>query len=94
MSEIRTTSPSRVRARAFGRERSSSPFSPLECSRIPSRTSNGEVQALTVVLENLNNPHRLPVMIEPSSDEFVQRRFSGVTEWRVSQVVPEPDRFG
>ena len=55
---------------------------------------DGQVEAAPVVLQLFHHAHRLAVMIEAALDQLVQRRFAGVAERGVSEVVAEADGLG
>ena len=85
-SETRTICPSRVSGMSSASPSRISPR-PLECWWMPSRTSQRQVQPLAVVLELLDDAQALLGMVEPAGEELVQRRFAGVAERRVPEVV-------
>src|SRR5262245_37429694 len=53
-----------------------------------------EIQTLTVVLEAIDHAQALLVMPEPAGHEGIEHALAGMTERRVSQIVPERDRLG
>jgi hypothetical protein len=55
---------------------------------------DGEIQSAAVVLEHFDDAHRLPVVIEAALHELVERRFAGVSECGVAEVVAESDGLG
>src|SRR5688500_6213537 len=54
----------------------------------------GEVQALTVLLEDVQYAQRLVVVPEAARKQLVQYLLAGVAERRVPEVVRERDRLG
>ena len=53
-----------------------------------------EIQALPVVLEHIDDPQALLVMIEASGDQVVEHALAGVAERRVAQIVAQRDGLG
>src|SRR5688500_14868594 len=53
-----------------------------------------QVQALSIVLEDIDNAQALSVMRKAAGDERVENALAGVAEWRVADVMPERDRLG
>jgi hypothetical protein len=53
-----------------------------------------EVQALTIVLQHVDDPQALLVVIEAAWYQFVQHALAGVAERRVAQIVAQRDGFG
>src|SRR5688572_28105100 len=53
-----------------------------------------QVQALTVVLQHVDNAQALLVVVEATRHQFAHHPFAGVAERRVAEVVPERNRFG
>src|SRR6202000_179195 len=53
-----------------------------------------EGETAAIVLQHFDDAYRLPGVIETALHEFVERRFAGVPERRVSEVVTKPDRLG
>src|SRR5687767_1564820 len=55
---------------------------------------DGQIQPAAVILELLNDTHRLSIVVEATLHEFVQRRFPRMTKCGMTEVVAEPDRLG
>ena len=54
----------------------------------------GQVQPTPVVLEHVDHPQALLVVVEPARHQVAQHALAGVAKRSVSQVVPERDRLG
>jgi len=54
----------------------------------------GQVQSAAVVLENVDDPKALFVVSKAAGHQRIQHTLAGVTEWCMTKVVPECDRFG
>ena len=55
---------------------------------------SGKIKPFTVSLEIVDDPPRLNVMLKPRGIQSVQNSFSGMTERRMPEVVPERYRLG
>ena len=53
-----------------------------------------QVQALTVVLEHVDDAQALFVVIEPAGNQIVEDALAGMAERRVAEIVAEGNRFG
>lgn len=53
----------------------------------------GQVQAFAVFLNGIHDAQALDVVLEPDGRQSVQRPFSGMSERRVPQIVPDGDRL-
>ena len=54
----------------------------------------GQVQALTVIFQKINNPQALPIMLEAAGMELVKAEFSGMTKGGVTQIMAKGNRLG
>ena len=54
----------------------------------------GQVQALPIVLEHVDDAQALLVVIEPAGDELVEHALARMPERRVAEIVAKRDRLG
>ena len=95
MSATRAIWPSIVlRAVLRARARPASRVFPFECRAMPSRTSQVRFSPLAVLLEHVDDPQALLVVVEPAGHERVEHPLAGVAERRVAEIVAERDRLG
>ena len=66
----------------------------LRVSRDPVAHLPREVQSLAIVLEDIDDPQALLVVIESAGHECVEHALPRVTEGRVAQIVSESDGLG
>src|SRR5450631_3180503 len=91
MSLMRTICPSRVMAIKFGLSEMMCPF-PLECLRMPSRTSTERFNPCPSQL--FDHADRLFDVVEAVGHQLGEDLFARMTERRVAEVVPHDDRLG
>ena len=86
--------PSIVLDRIFSGIPTGAPDLPFECLAMPSRTSHVRFRPRAVVLERVDDPQALLVMVEAARHERVDHAFAGMAERRMTEVVTERDGFG